>query len=354
MNAERGQAKGVTILALLAHAAGEGGIARFNHDLLLALRALPEVRRVDAVSRDGPGAPSGRVGYVLRCVRAAMAGGPYDAVFCGHLHLAPLAAALARLTGARLWLQLHGIEAWQRPGALRAAAARQAARVTAVSRYTRARFLDWSGVPADRVELLPNTVDERFSPGPRPAALARRLGVEGCRVLLTVARIGRGDRHKGHDKVLAALARLAARRPELAYVIVGNGDDRPRLEAIAREHGIAGRVHFAGQVSDSELPDYYRLADVFVMPSTKEGFGIVFLEAAASGLPVIGGDRDGSADALADGAIGAMVDPDDAAALDRAIEQALDGPRPDAARVAPFRVEAFRQRVAALVRGLDR
>jgi phosphatidylinositol alpha-1,6-mannosyltransferase len=137
-------------------------------------------------------------------------------------------------------------------------------------------------------------------------------------------------------------------------VIVGDGDDRPRLEALARERGLAGRVHFAGQVSDSELPDYYRLADVFVMPSTKEGFGIVFLEAAASGLPVIGGDRDGSADALADGAIGAMVDPDDDAALDRAIGQALDAPRPDAARVAPFRVEAFRRRVAALVDGLAR
>jgi len=347
----------VRILALLTHAAdGEGGIARFNHDLLRALGALPDVERVDALSRQGRGGagPSGRLAYALRSLRTAMTGGRYDAVFCGHLHLAPLAAALARLKGAPLWLQLHGIEAWQRPSAVRAIAVRQAALVTAVSRYTRSRFLEWSGVPADRVKLLPNTVDERFSPGPRPAALVRKLGLEDRRVLLTVARINRGDRRKGHDKVLAAVKRLAARRPELAYVVVGDGDDRPRLEALAQEAGIADRVHFVGQVSDSELVNYYRLADVFVMPSTKEGFGIVFLEAAASGLPVIGGDRDGSADALADGSIGTMVNPDDAAALDRAIEQALDSPRPDAGRVAPFRVEAFRRQVAALVRELAR
>jgi glycosyltransferase involved in cell wall biosynthesis len=78
---------------------------------------------------------------------------------------------------------------------------------------------------------------------------------------------------------------------------------------MARESGVADRVTFAGQVPDEELPDYSALAHVFAMPSTGEGFGIVFLEAAATGLPIVGGNRDGSVDALAEGRIGRLVDP---------------------------------------------
>ena len=94
-----------------------------------------------------------------------------------------------------------------------------------------------------------------------------------------------------------------------AYLVVGDGDDRQRLEELAQTTGVAHAMQFAGHVPHRELPDYFRLADVFVMPSTGEGFGIAFLEAAASGLPVIGGNRDGSVDALADGTIGTLVDP---------------------------------------------
>jgi phosphatidylinositol alpha-1,6-mannosyltransferase len=170
-------------------------------------------------------------------------------------------------------------------------------------------------------------------------------------VLLTVARFDQGDRYKGHDTVLAALEHVAGRVPDLDYVIVGDGDDRGRLEGLARQRGLQQRVHFAGQVSDSELLDYYRLANVFVMPSAKEGFGIVFLEAAQTGLPVIGGDRDGSADALADGAIGTLVAPADDAGLAKAIEAALVG-SPLGARAQRFARDAFQSHVSGLTRSL--
>lgn len=356
------------VLALVTDAfGGEGGIARFNRDLLAAMGATPAVERVDVLCRHAPQrqealppkvsqAPvaGGRAGYALRAVLRAIGVKRYDVVFCSHLHLAPVAAAAATLQRAPLWLQLHGIESWQRPGRLRRRAAEQAALVTSISRYTRSRFVEWALLHPSKVRVLPGTVDPRFTPGPRPEALAGRLGVRDRRVALTVSRIDTGDRYKGHDTVIAALARLASRVPDLDYVIVGDGDDRGRLERLAQELGVAGRVHFAGRVSDSELIDYYRLADVFVMPSTKEGFGIVFLEAAASGLPVIGGDRDGSADPLADGAIGTLVTPDDIPALASAIEGALAGPRPDPARVARFRGEHFTAQVRALLQQVAR
>ena len=97
--------------------------------------------------------------------------------------------------------------------------------------------------------------------------------------------------------------------PNAIYLIAGAGDDKQRLEHLAAERGLAGRVVFTGHVPADELPSYYALADVFAMPSTGEGFGIVFLEAAACGLPVIAGNADGSVDALGEGQIGCLVDP---------------------------------------------
>ncbi len=347
-------------LALLTDAfGGEGGIARFNRDLLTALAAAG-VNRVDALCRHSPrqaealpagvtqaAAGAGRWGYALRALTRSASAQPYDFVLCSHLHLAPVAAAAAMLQRAPLWVHLHGIEAWQRPVALRARAVRRAALVTAVSRYTRARFLSWADLPPERVRVLPCTVDDRFTPGPKPQELAVRLGVQGRRVLLTVSRIDRGDRYKGHDRVLGALRALAARRADIDYVIVGDGDDRGRLEQRVRDLGLDGRVHFAGAVRDSELPDYYRLADAFVMPSTKEGFGIVFLEALASGIPAIGGAADGARDALADGQLGALVDPGSERQLCDAIEAAL-GTRSTAAEASRFGAPEFRAHVRGL------
>lgn len=352
------------VLALVTDAFGaDGGIARFNRDLLTALAAMPEVERVEVLCRHVPRYPEpvpqkvlqasvggGRAGYTMRALTRAAAGSRYDIVFCGHLHLAPVAEWAARLRRVPLWVQLYGIEAWQRPGRTRSGAMRRAQLVTSISRYTRARFLEWADAAPECVRVLPCTVDDRFSPGPKSTALAERLGVRGRRVLLTVARIDRRERYKGHDQVLAALKTLASRAPDLDYVIAGDGDDRSRLEQLAQRLGIADRVRFAGQVSDRELLDYYRLADVFVMPSAKEGFGIAFLEAAAAGVPVIAGNQDGSVDPLADGAIGTLIPPADETALVRAIEGALAAPRPDPRRAARFQAEAFRRHACDLLR----
>ena len=108
------------------------------------------------------------------------------------------------------------------------------------------------------------------------------------------------------------------------YVIAGDGDDRGRLEARARELALGPEiVRFLGYVPDEELPDLYRLADLFAMPSATEGFGIVYLEAAACGLRVLGGSTDGSSDAIRD-SVGKPVRPDDTQALYEAIVRLLE------------------------------
>jgi phosphatidyl-myo-inositol dimannoside synthase len=353
----------VRILALVTDAYGaSGGIACYNRDLLHALARCDGVERVVVLPRAGTtrgdDVPAtivvlrpraNEVAYTLAALGATLRRGPFDAIFCGHLYSVPLAAALARLTRSLLWVQLHGIEAWPRPGALVRRSAEHAGLVTAVSRHTRRLFLGWARVAPERVKVLPDTVDGRFQPGPKPADLLRRHGLEGSRVLLTVSRLSAAERYKGHDVVLRALGRLRANHPDLVYVIAGDGDDRPRLEQLASDLGVLPVTRFLGRVPDETLPALYRAADVFVMPSRGEGFGIAFLEAIASGLPVVAGATDGSSDPLRDGLDGRLVAPASDAGVAEAIADALSARSRAAAAAAPFARERFETMVGALV-----
>src|SRR5262249_30608786 len=271
-----------------------GGIAQYNRDLLSSLvrsdwisyvTVLP--RRTERVFGDLPvrlrqlRPVSGRLAYSLAALAAARAYRPIHVVFCGHVFMAPLAAIIAKLFHARLWVQVHGVDAWQELSGVYRCSIETATLITSVSRYTRRRLLQWSRIDPARVKVLPNTVEPRFRPGSKPGHLISRHALHGKKVLMTVSRLAAVDRYKGHDRVIQNLPRVLVDHSELIYLIVGDGDDRPRLEALATECGVAERVRFVGLVRAEELPDYFRLADVFVMPSTGEGFGIVFLEAMA-------------------------------------------------------------------------
>jgi phosphatidylinositol alpha-1,6-mannosyltransferase len=351
------------LLALITDGFGaNGGIAQYNRDLMLALAQSSSVTNVLALPRRGGmdattppkvsqlAASSGPAAFSARALLLAVQQ-RFDAVFCGHIYAAPLASVLSRLLRKPLWLQVHGIEAWQRPSATVRNAAASASLITSVSRHTRRRLLDWCDIAPERVRVLPNTVSANYRPRPRRADLAARHALAGRKVLLTVGRLSAGERYKGHDRVMAALPRIAEQQPDVCYLIVGDGDDLPRLRHDAETKGLSNRVVFAGHVPESEIADYFALADVFAMPSTGEGFGIVFLEAAASGLPVIGGNRDGSVDALADGRVGRVVDPDDIESISDAIIAALDGRlRPDTAAASRFAFDNFSRHVDDIVR----
>lgn len=329
---------GIHVVALVADAfGGFGGIAQYNRDFLSGLAKSDGVGKVTVFPRLGTNpnetlpaklrqypAVGNKVAYAVKVLAWLRSAGPVDTVFCGHIYMMPLAALFARLSGASLWLQVHGIDAWERPSRLVQWSVRQADLVTAVSRYTRRRFLSWAMVAPENVKVLSNTFQDRFTPGPKPASLLDRYGLSGKKVLLTVSRLAASERYKGHDQVIKALPAVLAALPDTRYLIAGDGDDRSRLEEHARSMGVADKVIFAGHVAEDELVDHFRLGDVFVMPSSGEGFGIVFLQASACGLQVIAGNRDGSIDALADGALGRLIDPHDQAALADAILAGLD------------------------------
>lgn len=353
------------ILALVSDAfGGHGGIARYNQDLLSALSKCSSVSKIITLPRSQhepagqlpekviqlPAIPN-RFHYAAAAVRHAHHMPTEMIVFCGHLYMAPLARIISIKRNAPIWLQAHGVEAWSKPNRNIAWGARGSQLLTAVSRHTRNTILaNWWEGAAEMIRVLPNTLDARFHPGPKSQAIIAQHGLNGRKVILTVSRIVKSESYKGHEYVLAAMARLRPKHPNLTYLIAGTGDNINHLREIAKGLGVEKHVSFIGHVPDEQLPDYFRTADVFVMPSLKEGFGIVYLEAAACGLPVIAGNRDGSVDALADGAIGTLVDPQDTAMIAEAIDRALDAaPLEDGDGVARFSRRNFERHVDRLV-----
>jgi phosphatidyl-myo-inositol dimannoside synthase len=326
-----------TMLALVTDAfGGHGGIAQYNRDFLGALAETGAVSSITVLPRQAPDFPvmpegieqiparPNWIGYSLAALRTALFR-PFDLVFCGHLFLAPLAVLITRLKGAKLIVQTHGIEAWPRPSRTQRAALEAADLVLCVSRYTRAAVLSWAATAPERLLVVPDTVREAFTPGDGSTQRAA-LALQGKRVLLTVGRMDSRERYKGHDRVIAAISKLVAKGHDICYVVVGEGADRIRLEALARDAGVRERVRFLGRVGLEVLVDIYRMADLFVMPSTGEGFGIAFLEAMASGTSALGLRVAGATDALGDGQLGALIAEDE---LPDAIARLLGAPKPD-------------------------
>lgn len=194
------------------------------------------------------------------------------------------------------------------------------------SRNTRT-MLEAFGVPPARIDVVYPGVDaERFHPGVDGSAIRARAGRDG----LLLLSVGRLQRRKGHDLVIRALARLGPDRPA-RYVIVGDGEERARLEALAVSAGVRDRIEFAGQVPADQLPHYYAACDLFLLPNRVdagdvEGFGIVFLEAAASRRPVIGGNSGGVPEAIAQDETGLLVSGTDVEELAAAISLLADSP----------------------------
>jgi phosphatidyl-myo-inositol dimannoside synthase len=235
-----------------------------------------------------------------------------------------LAGACRRLFGLKTLIYIHGEEIstrtrYDQNGRRRRRALAAADGVVAVSRFTQDTLIHQFDVPASKVELVSNGVDlTRFVPRPRPPHLVARYGLQGRRVLLTVGRL---YARKGMDRVIESLPIALRRFPDLVYLIVGEGSHRPMLEALVAHHDLGHNVIFTGAVPDYELTDHYSLGDVFIMANREmpdgetEGFGLVFLEANACGLPVIAGRAGGSVDAVTDQVNGLVVGGDDIAAI---------------------------------------
>jgi len=318
---------------------GHGGIAYYNRCLADALAQMPEVEEVVVLARVMRFRPEGvppKVRFVeesaggkLRYLQAtlALAKEDFDLVICGHINLLPVASMFSLKKRAPLVLQVHGIEVWQRV-AWAGVWLKFVDAIWSVSGVTRDRMNVWAKLPESQFTIIPNTIHlERYGLAPRHTDLVKRNRLEGKKVLITLARLAESERYKGIDETLEIMPELLKENPILTYMVLGDGDDRRRLEEKVRALGISENVIFAGFVNESEKADYLRLADAFLLPGWGEGFGIVYLEAMACGVPVVGSELDGSREALREGMLGELVDPTDADSLKQGILTALAKPK---------------------------
>jgi phosphatidylinositol alpha-1,6-mannosyltransferase len=255
-----------------------------------------------------------------------------DVWFGAAAPLGLLAPALREAGANRIVATTHGHEiGWGAIPGARTLLRRIAGNVdvlTYLGDYTRSRLADAIGSHADRLQRLAPGVDiDMFNPSVDGAARRAELGWADRPVVVCVSRL---MPRKGQDVLVRALPEIRRRVDDAALLLVGGGPARPRIESLAQEYGVAGSVHITGSVPFEQLPSYYRAGDVFSMPCRErlrgldvEGLGMVFLEAAACGLPVVAGRSGGSTDAVVDGENGVLVDGDDVTNVAAAISDLL-------------------------------
>jgi len=282
-------------------------------------------------------------------------------VVATHLNFTVAAYWLKRLAGVPYWAVAHGVEAWDIKRPVLKKALQEADRILAVSSYTRDRLLKEQCLDPNKVLLLPNTFDPgRFQIAPKPIYLLERYNLRLEQpVILTVSRLASTEQYKGYDQILKALPQIRQVIPDIHYVLAGQGSDLPRIKQLICQLQLQDSVTLTGFVPDQELCDHYNLCDVFAMPSKREGFGIVYLEALACGKPTLGGHKDGAIDALCHGELGALVDPDDLEEISQTVIQILQGTYPNPVIYQPevlqqkvidtFGFERFKQTLAALI-----
>ncbi|MDF0490935.1 glycosyltransferase family 4 protein [Sphingomonas sp. H39-1-10] len=230
----------------------------------------------------------------------------HDTLLIGHINLLPLAVFYKMLRPkGKVILFAHGIEVWgddryREPKLYEGPLLRRIVdKVAIVSDYSKERMAVSFGLDSDKFIAFPNAVD-----GP-VRSIERRVQTSE---ILVVSRLSSGEREKYVDKVIEAMPKVLASVPEAVLTIVGKGELRSELQVLAMALGVAERVRFLGAVDDATLARAYDAAAVFVLPSSKEGFGIVFLEAWSYGVPVIGSSFGGAGEVITDGEDGYSLD----------------------------------------------
>ena len=253
-----------------------------------------------------------------------------DVVILSHINLLSIGFLIKLFSPkTKLIVFAHGIEVWAPVKALHKWMLKKCDLFLTVSQFTKNKMIELHGIPEKKLFVLNNCIDPYLPPPLNKTAennFKKKYGFTGeDTVLMTLTRLSSKEMYKGYDNVLYAVSRLKKKYPAIKYLMIGRYDEqeKQRLDNIVRQLSLNGNVVFTGYVQDDDLAAHYALADIYVMPSKKEGFGIVFIEAMYYGLPVIAGNKDGSADALCNGRLGLLVDPDNQEELESVIEKVI-------------------------------
>lgn len=255
-------------------------------------------------------------------------------IILSHVNLIPVGVLLKWWSpGSKLVLFAHGIELWNNPGVTNRFLLRFVDFFWSVSHFTQTSIQEKYNIPEYKCMVLNNALDpfiqKQEVKHDRDQIIAKFDIQNNQKVLFMLARIQSSEQYKGYDQVIMAMDAIKDLYPNLIYCIGGKYDDteKQRIQSFAKKLGLEDRVRLLGYVEDATVSDWYHASDAYVMPSSQEGFGLVFIEAMYHGLPVIAGNRDGSVDALLQGELGQLVDPFNIQEIAAAIIRVLSNPQ---------------------------
>lgn len=268
-----------------------------------------------------------RISFTLALIKQAF---HTDQLILSHINLLLFGKIVKILRpSSKIMLWAHGIEVWRAIPQWKKKFLQEKAEIWAVSNYTKQQLINLHQIPSTNIKVLNNTLDP-FLKLPqdfeKPNKLSERYQIQSDSfVLFTLTRLSATEHLKNYDLVIQAVKELSGKFPQIIYLIGGKADEKEqaRLNQLIQEQQLTNHVKLLGFIDEKEITDHYLLADCFMLPSKKEGFGIVLIEAAACGNQVIGGNIDGSTDALLNGELGQMINPDSHEEIISAIQTAI-------------------------------
>jgi phosphatidylinositol alpha-1,6-mannosyltransferase len=318
---------------------GTGGIEQVNKSWIYCLSQHQNVALKSLILADDKagltytnhsffrGYIGNKIKFLLAYFRYALQA---DLLIVSHVQLAILIPLLKILKPKLQTLVIcHGIEVWGKLNTLQLSSLKRADQLLAVSNFTKNKLISLHQLDAKKMTVFPNALDPFFNAPDtfvKPEQLLKRYQIEPTDiVLVTIARLSSAEQYKGYDFVIESLKYLKEEYPNIKYIIGGKADDeeRQRLENLVRENGLELQVILPGFIATGDMIPHYQLADIFTMPSTGEGFGISFIEAASCGTPVLGGNTDGSSDAIIQGITGELCTPKNPSEIAKALRQIL-------------------------------
>lgn len=297
-----------------------GGIEKYNSDFYYALKNTGA--RTTLVERREGGVLA-KLSFLHGVIWQYFKVRP-DIIFCGHLNFSPICFILEKIFGTPYTLALYGIEIIETHSWLKRKSVIGASKIITISGYARELILKQYPKIAESIFMLPSAVDGAiFQIRSKNQNLLDKFGIADRPTIISLARLSTQE-YKGQDRVLASLPYVLEKIPKAIYLVVGGGTDE-RVQTVLEKHPeLVNSVIFTGRASNEERVDFYNLGDVFALPTKFEGFGIVFIESLACGVPVIASDAYGCREGLLNGELGLLVPPDDLRAIADAIVKILD------------------------------
>jgi len=253
-----------------------------------------------------------------------------DKVIFGHINLSILALIIKIILRRKILIVTHGVEVWNSLSFIKKYCLLKSDLILSVSEFTKNQIAKNFNLDTRKIIIFRNTLDPYFKVPTcfdKSNQILQKYNIsKKNKILLTVCRLSSEEKYKGYDRVIKILPDILVEYPDVKYLIVGKGDlnEIERVSTLIKKLKLNENVILIGYVTNKELIDFYLSSDVFILPSKGEGFGIVIIEALACGRPVIVGNKDGSKEAVMDGKLGTLIDPEDENQLKDSILRVLN------------------------------